>query len=440
MNFDKFFALAKEAGITESQIQVSKSSELSVRLFRKEIDNYSVNDSQSIIACGIYKGRFGSARTEKLGKDTFDYLVKEIIRSASFVEAEGAKELFKGSEKYHKKNTYNKELPLIPVSEKIALLHKMEEKALAMDPRVYEVSECEYSETESESQFYNSHGLKLKQKNNYFVVVLGVGVKDGEGAKSGFQVKVDSDLKSFDADAFVKKAVDEAIAKIGGVQCASGVYPTVLHRDVFGSLLGFFLEAVSSDEVQRQSSFLIGQLGKKIASSKLTIEEKPLTKNVFFSYFDDEGVAAQNKYVVKNGVLQTYFYNLETARKEGRGSTGNGRWAGSKIGIGFSNVFVKPGKSTFGELIAPIKEGVYITDVAGLGTGINPRSGDFSCQAQGFMIRDGKLAEPLNLITLSGNLLKMLKDLKGFDNEAELKYTSLSCADAFIKGMSIGGK
>jgi PmbA protein len=71
---------------------------------------------------------------------------------------------------------------------------------------------------------------------------------------------------------------------------------------------------------------------------------------------------------------------------------------------------------------------------------MNEQSGDFSCQAQGFMIRDGKLAEPLNLITLSGNLLAMLKDVKFFDNAIKMNDNSVSCADVLIKKMAIGGK
>ncbi|HBS02609.1 MAG TPA: TldD/PmbA family protein, partial [Firmicutes bacterium] len=122
-------------------------------------------------------------------------------------------------------------------------------------------------------------------------------------------------------------------------------------------------------------------------------------RNVYFSYFDGEGVACTNKDVIKNGKLMTYFYNRETAKKDGVETTGNAFWGGGKIGTAFGNVFVKPGKKSFDELISDIKEGVYITDVAGLQTGMNANSGDFSCQAEGFLIKDGKLDKPLNLIT-----------------------------------------
>ncbi|MCQ2742508.1 MAG: TldD/PmbA family protein [Bacilli bacterium] len=440
MNFNKFFALAKERGISESQIQIGRSSSTSIKLYHGEIENLTISESQGVTACGIYNGKFGSARTDKLDKDTFEYLVSQIIVSASFSEKEGEAELFKGSEKYHKRNMYNPVLAETPLSEKIAKMHELEEVAFAYDKRISEVEEVDYEETTSSSEFYNSYGLKLKQKSNYFVYVIAVVAKEGEDVKTAYKVHLGDDFSKFDAKATVKTVCDEAIAKFGAAPCASKKYPTVLHSDIVASLAAYFLESASSDEVQRKSSFLIGKIGQKIASSKLTIEEKPLTKNIFFSYFDDEGVATYNKTIVKKGVLQGYFYNRETAKKDGVESTGNGQWAGSKIGIGFGNIFIKPGKKTFEEMISPIKEGVYITDIAGLGTGMNPQSGDFSCQAQGFMIRDGKVAEPLTLITISGNLLKLFSDLKEFSNRVELKNSSISVADAYIKKLSIGGK
>ena len=148
----------------------------------------------------------------------------------------------------------------------------------------------------------------------------------------------------------------------------------------------------------------------------------------------------KNKTVIDKGVLKTYFHNRETAKKDGVESTGNASWGGGKFGIGFLNVFVKGGKKSFDEMIAPIKLGVYITDIAGLGTGMNPASGDFSCQAEGFMIRVGKFAEPLNLITLSGNLMKMFDSIKDLDNRVELQVSATSCPDLYIKSMNIGGK
>ena len=439
MNFGKFFELAAENGITESQIRVGKSKALSISLFRHEIENFSVNDSQSVAAAGVVNGKFGSATTERLDKDTFPFLIKNILLAANLNEKVEVADIFKGSEKYHKKNVYNPALAAVPTEEKLALIKSIEDKAYAADPRVCEV-EVEYAERESESEFYNSFGLKLKQKSNYFYVVVSVIMRENGVTKNNYAIILDKDLGLVDPDALVKEAVEGAAKKFGADSIASKKYPTVINRDVMSSLVNFFLSSAIADSVQRHSSMLEGKLGQKIASSKLTIEERPLEKNIFFSYFDGEGVATKNKVVVKNGVLKTFFYNRETAKKDGVESTGNGVWGGGSIDTSYGNVFVKPGKQSFDELIADIEDGVYITDVAGLGTGMNETSGDFSCQAEGFHIVNGKLAEPLTLITLSGNLLKMFKDLKGFANDVKMSTGSISVASAYIKSMNIGGK
>jgi PmbA protein len=440
MKFDKFFALAKAKGISASQIQIGKSKSLAIKLFHHEIDNYSINDSQSIIACGVVNGRFGSARTEKLDKSTFEYLVNGIIESAKLNEKQEVAEIFKGSERYHKKNVFNKELAGVPIEDKLALLHKVEDGLFAYDKRISEVEEVEYEERETVSEFYNSFGLKLKEKSNYFVIVAAAVAKQGEEIKTAWDIKLGNDLATFDAASFIGEIGKKLIAKFGGTQCPSDKYPTILQNDVFADLVNYFLSSTSSDEIQRKSSFLIGKLHQKIASSKVTISEKPLIKNVFFSYFDDEGVATLNKDIVKKGILETYLYNRETAKKDGVESTGNGQWRGDKIGIGFGNIFIKGGHKSFEEITSKVKLGVFITEIQGLGTGMNPQSGDFSCQAEGFMIREGKLAEPLNLITLSGNLLEVLADVKTFDSNSKTLESGITCADVLIAKLAIGGK
>ncbi len=440
MNIKKFFELAKAEGLEAAQLQISKSKSTSVSLFHHEIDNYSINSSQSIMACGVYKGKFGSCRTEEFGKDTFSFLIKGIKDGASLNEKDEKAEIFVGSEKYHKKNVYSEALSLAPIEEKIALIKDVENRLFAFDKRINDVSEVVYNESEVSSEFYNSYGLKLKQKSNYFYIYAGVVAKVGEEVKTGFDLVFGNDLKTFDTEAFVNGVAKKALAKFGGEPIESGKYPTVLANDIFGDLINYFLSSASAEEVQKQSSFLIGKLGEKVTSKKLTISEKPLQKNIFFSYFDDEGVAAKNKDIVKNGVLMTYFHNRETAKKAGCESTGNGQWQGGKIGVGYSNIVVKGGKKSFDEMIAPVKKGVYITEIAGLGTGMNAQSGDFSCQAQGFMIEDGRLTKPLNLITLSGNLLKMLNNIKTLDNNIVLRINSIACGDVLISKMSIGGK
>ncbi len=439
MNINKFIDYASKNGLSSVQVIVSKSSKLSIKIYHKEVEGYGVSDSQTLVAMGIYNGKCGAAITEKLDNSTFEFLVNAIKQTATTNENTDFLDFYKGSEKYHKKNTYCRKLDEWPIENKIATLKSVESKLFAYDKRISDVAEVGYSESAVSTEIFNSYGLKLKQKSNYFYIYGEVVAKSGEETKTGSNLFIDCDPDKFNQDEFVKKVADEALAKFGGSPCESGKYPTVIKNSVFASILDYFIGQLSAEEIEKHSSLVEGKLNTKIASNKLTISERPLEKNVFFSYFDDEGVAKTNKIIVNKGVLLTYLHNRRTAKKMGVETTANGAISGSKIGISYSNIYVKPGKADLDQMIGGIKDGVYITDIAGLGTGMNPRSGDFSCQAEGFEIKDGKIGKPLALITLSGNLMKMLNDIKALDSRMELQTDSMCVPDVYIKSMNIGG-
>lgn len=439
MNLQKFFEMAKEAGIEQSQLYVSNSRSFRIQLFHHEVDTYTIAENHTITATGIYQGKFATASAQIADEKTFQFLIESMIESAKFTEKPAEVDLFPGSEKYRKGIVFNKRLGLIPAAEKLAMLHRFEDAIYAADPRVCDADNVVYSEGSSESILINSFGLKLHSKRNYYCFVAGAVLKQGEETKTFYDVFYDNDFSKFNPEALAESIVRRAASKFGGAPCPAKKYPTVIHRDIMSSLLGVLLSACSADEVQRKSSFLIDKIGQKIASSKLTVVEDPYKRTMRFYYFDDEGVAATKKTIIKNGVLELYLHNRQTAKKAGTVSTGNAVLSGSRMKVGADNVFVKPGKKSFDEMIAGIEDGVYITEVAGLGTGLNSNSGDFSCQAEGYRIRNGKIAEPLNLITLSGNILKMFKDLVCFDNNLRMDSDGVSIADAFIRKMSIGG-
>ena len=441
MKYESFFERAKQRGIEQSQIAVTKSSSFRVKLFHREVDTYTVSQSQAITATGICNGKFVSASSQRIDETTFDYLIDQMIVAAKFTEKPAEVDLFEGSPKYRKGFIFNKELSTIPAEKKVEMLHQLENAIYEADPRVSDADAVSYSESSYERIVMNSFGLRLKDKGNSYSFVAGAVIRDGEETKTFYDVFFDNDLSKFDPQPFAKKIVDHAISKLGGAPCEAKKYPTVIDREIMADLVGVLLDACSADDVQRHSSFLEGKLGTQIASKKLSIEENPFARTFFYYYFDDEGVAATRKTIIKNGVLNTYLHNRETAKKEGNGtqSTGNGRFGGRVMAIGYSNIFVKPGKQSFDEMIAPIQDGVYITEVAGFGQGLNPISGDFSCQAEGFRIRDGKVAEPLNLITLSGNILKLFSDLRCFDKELKMGGSGISISNAYIKKMNIGG-
>lgn len=440
MNVKKFFELAKSRGIEASEIYSRKKYSLSFELFHSEVSSYSMSESLSLSARGIYEGKFGVVNTEKVDRHTPNFLVDEIIANAKVIEKEDPALLFEGSDKYKKKNLFNREIEEISIDQKMKNLLEIETKLRKFDPRVIEVQTVQYSEEAVEVVLANSYGLNLKSKSNYYVYGAVVVVKEGDEVKTGYKVLLSNDPNELNIDEFVKEVVLDATRKLGGTQCDSKNYPVVLSQKAAAGLLGPYLQSASAEEVQKHSSLFIGKLNERVASSKITVLEQPLLKNPFFRYFDDEGVATVNKKIIDKGILTTYLHNLETAYKANTTTTGNGYRSGSKIGVSFVNPSIKPGRLTEEEMVAKVKDGVYLSDVAGLHAGLNPQSGNFSLQAEGFVIRDGKLAEPLSLITVAGNLLELFMDVQEVANNSELQLSGITSPSLLIKSLAISGK
>ena len=440
MNYKKFFELAKAKGITASELYSAKKHALSFELFHSEVSSYSMSESFSLEARGIYNDKFGVSATEKVDRDTPELLVNNIIANAKIIEKDDKAVIFKGSKKYHRHKVFNKEIEEISIDQKMKNLYEIEAKLKKYDPRITEIEGVEYFEDGVEVNLVNSYGLNLKNKSNYFAYVASVVVKEKDEVKTGFKVLLSNNPKELDIDKFVKETAENGLRKLGGTQCESKKYPVVINQRTAADFLSPFLESASAEEVQKHSSLFIGKLNQQVASKKVTILEQPLLQNCFFRYFDDEGVATINKKVVDKGILKLYFHNLETAAREGTETSGNGYKGGSKIGVGFVNLSIKTGRKSEAELIAKVKQGVYISSVAGLHSGLNAQSGNFSLQAEGFMIRDGKIAEPLSLITVAGNLLDLFMGVREVGNNPELQLSGISAPSLLIKSLAVSGK
>ena len=87
-----------------------------------------------------------------------------------------------------------------------------------------------------------------------------------------------------------------------------------------------------------------------------------------------------------------------------------------------------------------VGDGVYITDVSGLHAGLNPQSGNFSLQSTGFLIKDGKKDRPLDIITVSGNLMKLFMNIKTLGNDSKSFLSAVNCPSVIVKKLAIGGK
>lgn len=441
LNEQKFFELAKENKFESADLYLKKNYSLSVSIYHGEVDSMSEHETHLVTARGIIKGKFGSVTTEAIDKETPNFLIESIKRTAGVIENDDPSIIYKGSEKYHKKSVFNKAVLSGNIQEKVGILLEIERKLKAFDKRINEVAAVGYEEGAAEEKLSNSYGLKLSSKVADYSYFAEITAKKGDEVRSGFKVFASIDPNEFDIDKFVKECAEDALGKLGSVQCASKKYPIIFTPECASTLLKCLLGSVDAEEVQKHTSLFEGKLHEQIVSKKLTIIEDPLRKNLFFRYFDDEGVATNKKAIIKNGVLETYLHTLQTAQIAGVEPTGNGYRSGSKAAADTAFLVVKPGRKSKNELLSEIKEGILINDLQGLHSGMNAQSGNFSLPCGGFMIRDGKIAEPVSLITVAGNLVDTFSNIKALSRETELIIRNATeCPYIYISKMAISGK
>ena len=259
----------------------------------------------------------------------------------------------------------------------------------------------------------------------------------------GFGYVVAKSLDEVNAFEIAKMGVDEALSKVGATSIPSGNYKVIINSDAMVSLISTFAGVFSGDAVQKGLSLLKGKEGEVIASDIVNLVDDPHLKNGLASVgFDDEGVATGKTYLIKNGKLESLLHNLKTANKAGVKSTGNGFKASyaSPISVSPTNMYIEPGINSLEEMIKKIDKGLIITDFAGLHSGANSITGDFSLAAKGFYIENGVKTKAVEQITVAGNFFTLLKDVEKIGKDLKFPMSSVGSPSILVKELSIAGE
>lgn len=419
---DQVFAAGRKAGLEDMEVYVSRSKDFSVRVYQKEVDDYTVSVEQGVGFRARYGGKVGYAYVEAVEKDSIQLLVDGAKANAQIIDSTDEIVFFEGSSEYPRVSAYSEELEKVSAEEKIQFAKALETEAFAADPRVAMVNWSTAGYGETEVYIANTKGLEQSSSRNGAFSYVAAVVKEGETVKTGGRFLFDNDWPKFDAKQQAREAVLEGVSLLSARTVKSGEYRVVLRYDVVRDLLSTFSSVFSAEAVQKGLSLLGGKLGEQIASSKLTLIDDPLLPNGGASApFDGEGVATRTKEVIAQGQLITFLHNLKTAKKDGVESTGNAFRASFKspVGISPSNFYIKPGEKNFDELVKELGNGLIIIDVQGTHSGANAVSGDFSLGAYGYLVENGKVARAVDQITIAGNFFTLLESVEEIGADLE---------------------
>lgn len=437
---------ALKRGMEDCEVYYAGGKSFEVMIQEQEIAHFENSIQRGVSFRGIYQGRMGYAYTEWLEQEAIDYLIAEAIQNALIIEEEEKELLYGGSDSYAAVEGFNPSLEKISVEQKISDAKKMEYAAKNTGEEIKMVEYCLVGYGEGEISIANTKGLSVSTQDNFGTAyVSSIGVQKEE-IKTGAEFWMGRDYSGFSPEKMGQASAKEAISHLGAQSVPSGQYAIVLKNLVAADLLSTFSGIFFGENAQKGFSLLAGKTGGKIAGEAVTLKDDGLYIGGMASVpFDSEGVASKNKTVIEKGILKTLLYNLKSAAKEGILSTGNGFKPSlqSPVQTACTNFYLEKGILSLDEILKEMGNGLYITEVAGLHSGANMVSGDFSLSAEGFFIEDGKRKQPVEQITIAGNFYEMLKDIVKTGNDLRFQMPGgngcMGSPSVFIKKLAVAG-
>jgi PmbA protein len=214
--------------------------------------------------------------------------------------------------------------------------------------------------------------------------------------------------------------------------------PVLFDWRVSASLLSHLVAAISGSAIARRTSFLLEFLDRPLFAPGVAIRDDPWRKRGLRSRgFDAEGLATAPRDIIADGRLTGWLLDSASARQLGLGPTGHAsRGTAGPPGVSPSNLWLEAGAQSVDDLMSDIKDGVYLTELIGMG--VNILTGDYSRGAGGFRIRNGTLAEPLSELTVAGNLIDMFARLVPA-SDLEFRH-AVNAPTVRIDGMTVAGQ
>ena len=318
------------------------------------------------------------------------------------------------------------------------------ERAARDRPGVTQVENAVYSDAEGSVALANSRGFAGGYEATQAWAYASAFAGEGAELMTGLGVGLGRDPGALDPEAIGAEAAERALALVGARQPESRRCPVVLDAFVAASFIGFIGSMLSADAVQRGRSLFADREGDEIADAALALADDATDPGGPSSApFDGEGSPSRRTPLIDGGRLLSFLFDARTARRAGRATTANASRGSYRTppAVGTTNLVLEPGERGLEELFREAGQGLYVTDVAGLHSGVNPVSGTFSVGASGRLIEAGEAAGPVRELTIASDLVSMLKAVRGVGSQVRWVPFggSVKAPPILIGEMSISG-
>ncbi|MCB1285053.1 MAG: TldD/PmbA family protein [Microthrixaceae bacterium] len=430
-------------GGEQIEVVVSHARETEVRAYDGDVEAFTSSESRGVGIRVVHDGRQGFAYAGSIEADVVFETLAEARDNAMFSTGDEFVGLVSpDGVEVVEMDLYDPRVAAMSPEEKIALAIELEQRVLEGDPRILGVEMAEYSDSIDTAVLASTTGIRSASSETANALIVYSLAGDDDEVTTGFGFSVGRGPDALDAEAAAHQAVDRALRLLGASRVASQRLTVVFDPWVTAQFLGVIGESFSGIEVFRGRSFLGGRIGERIASPMVTLVDDPTDRRwPTASPIDDEGLATRRNVLIDGGVLNGFVHDGYSARANGVASTGSAVRAGFKStpAAGVQALSLLPGPRSREDLIASVGDGLYVFEVSGLHSGVNPISGDFSTGVEGVMIRGGEFAEPVKEVTIASTLQRMLGDVTDVADDVTAMPLEATGVTIAIGDVSVSG-
>jgi len=420
-------AIAREVGplkkypadYIEVRLEESQSSQIAYR--GRELETVARSTAVGGNVRALVNGGWGFVSFNSL--DGISARIRQAVKQARFVGT--------GKSNLAEVSPVIDSVPDAPVAAKALAMPIAAKKQLAdeyndiiLKTKDIRTSNVGYGDGHKKVVFLNSLGSLIEQERTDITVRLtAIAAKDGDVQQVGLSIGSRGD---FDQVRSLHRQVGEmaqrAAQMLSAPHVKGGEYTVVLDPILAGVFVHEAFGHLSESDFVYENDRMreIMTLGKEFGSADLNIVDSAAVPGLRGSFkYDDEGVPATKAYLIREGKLVGRLHSRETAAKMGESPTGNARAINYRHPpiVRMTNTFIEPKTTAFNDMIADIKEGVYARNWHGGTTSMEMFT--FSA-GEAYMIRNGKIAELLRPVVLTGNVFSTLKNIDAIGNDLDM--------------------
>lgn len=409
-----------DSGADKAVVKLEDIEKQELNVDAGEISLFRTTFDVSLTLIAIVNNKKGQCTINKLDNDSIDSAVKQVIDFANSSEADEANEI----SEYQEAGEFKNGLDSPDKDKMFEMMDEFLKTANKRYPKVI-IEQGILDFIKQKKYFQNSNGVDYVSESGYYYFMTMFVSKDGEKSSSFnyTQFGFDELDKELIERSYLDSLLKQSEEMLGAVSIGDKfVGDIIITPDAFDYFSNFIVSNISDYEMIKGTSIYQDKINEKIASEKLTIHSKPLSRDFVAGYpFTRDGYLSGNCAIIEKGVLKSYLLGQYGSLKTGkeRSLTNGGCWD------------IEPGDTGFEDMIKSVKRGVLLCRFSG---GMPNIKGDFSGVAKNsFYIEDGKIKHALSETMVSGNVPELMNNIKAVSKER------ISSGDAIVPWIHIGG-